>query len=522
MVTLPDNEINITNIAYSQKQTLTIIKMKSSLVILYHREPYDEIVKDGKIHYVPKKSPNGIVPTLKSFFADVNQGTWVAWKEVTSKQKASFEAKVNIEGEGNYNVLRIPLDATQVKHFYHITSKEAFWPILHSFPDHFTSETTDWENFKQINRLFAEAACEEAADDALIWIHDYNLWLVPQYIRERKPEARIAFFHHTPFPSVDVFNILPWRDAIVESLLCCDIVGFHVPRYSENFVNVARSLKPVKILKKQPVAGHMTPVGIALAEPEMTSQLSYKGQVVNIDAFPVGTNPQHILSVLEQSETKARLAQIKEELQGRKLIIAAGRVDYVKGNQEKLEAYGRLLERRPDLHGKVNFVMTCVQAAAGMRIYKTAQSKIEQLVGKINGRYGKLDWMPILLFTQPIPLTHLIAYYKAADICWTTPLRDGLNLVAKEYVVAHGGKDGVLVLSEFVGAAVELPEAILTNPYSLKRMDNAIEEALAMSPEEQAQRMAKMYQTVTKYDVKYWADRLLDQFKNLKHETVSD
>ena len=496
--------------------------MKSSLVILYHREPHDEIVKDGKIHYVPKKSPNGIVPTLKSFFADVNQGTWIAWKQVDEEQRASFEERVNIEGEANYNVRRIALNAEQVKQFYHITSKEAFWPILHSFPYHFTSETAEWENFQNINRLFAEAACEEAADDALIWIHDYNLWLAPQYIRQIKPDARIAFFHHTPFPSVDVFNILPWRDAIVESLLCCDIVGFHVPRYSENFVNVARSLKPVEILEQKPVEGHMTSVGIALAEPEMTTQLSYKGQVVNIDAFPVGTNPQHILSVLAKPETAQRLEQIEEELNGKKLIIAAGRVDYVKGNEEKLEAYGRLLERRPDLHGKINFVMTCVQPAPGMRVYKTAQSTIEQLVGQINGRFGKLDWMPIRLFTQPIPLTDLIAYYKAADICWTTPLRDGLNLVAKEYIVAHEGKDGVLILSEFVGAAVELPEAILTNPYSLDGMDKAIERALVMSEAEQKECMAKMYETVTTYDVKYWADRLLDKFKNLKHETVQE
>ena len=496
--------------------------MKSSLVILYHREPHDEIIKDGKIHYVAKKSPNGIVPTLKSFFADVNQGTWIAWKQVEESQRDSFEERVNIEGEANYNVRRIPLDEEQVKQFYYITSKEAFWPILHSFPYHFTSETAEWENFKNINRLFAEAACEEAAEDALIWVHDYNLWLAPQYIRELKPDARIAFFHHTPFPSVDIFNILPWRDAIAESLLCCDIVGFHVPRYSENFVNVARSLKPVEVLKQEAVSdGHMTPVGIALAEPEITTQLRYKEQIVNIDAFPVGTNPQFIRSILDKAETKNRIYQIQEELAGKKLIIAAGRIDYVKGNEEKLAAYGRLLERRPDLHKKVSFVMTCVPAAAGMRVYETAQSTIEQLVGQINGRYGTLDWMPIRLYTQPMSLPHLYAYYKAAEICWTTPLRDGLNLVAKEYVVAHGGEDGVLVLSEFVGAAVELPEAILTNPYSLNGMDRAIEQALVMSKEEQKERMSKMYQTVTTYDVKYWADRLLDKFKGLKHETVA-
>ena len=496
--------------------------MKSSLVILYHREPYDEVVKDGKTIYVAKKSPNGIVPTLKSFFADVNQGTWIAWKQVTNKQKAKFEKRVVVEDEGNYNVRRIPLSAEQVKDFYHITSKEAFWPILHSFPWHFTSETSDWENFQNINRLFAEAACDEAEDDALIWIHDYNLWLAAKYIREHKPNARIAFFHHTPFPSVDVFNILPWREEIVESLLCCDIVGFHIPRYSENFVNVARSLKEVEVVKQEKVSGHITPFGVALAEPEMVTQLKYKNQLVNIDAFPVGTNPQYLLSILHKPESETTLNKIKEELNGRKLIISAGRVDYVKGNREVLEAFGRLLERRPELLGKINLVITCVQAAAGMRVYKTAQSQIEQLVGKINGRFARLDWTPIRLFTQPIPFEDLVCYYKAADVCWTTPLRDGLNLVAKEYVVAHEGKDGALILSEFVGAAVELPQAILTNPYSINCMDEAIDRALAMSPEEQAERMGEMYETVTTYDVKYWADRLLGLFKDLQNTKMAE
>lgn len=493
--------------------------MKSSLVILYHREPYDEVVENGVTYYRDKKSPNGIVPTLKSFFNNVDQGTWIAWKQVNAKQRSKFQDRVNIEN-ANYNVRRIPLSADQVKHFYHITSKEAFWPILHSFPYHFTYESSDWENFKTINRQFAEAACAEAADDALIWVHDYNLWLAPKYIREMKPDARIAFFHHTPFPSVDIFNILPWREAIIESLLCCDIVGFHIPRYSENFVNVARSLFDVEVVKKESVPEHITPAGTALAEPEMVTQVRHKGQLVNVDAFPVGTDPQHIINTLHKPETQKRVEEIKAELHGRKLAIAAGRVDYVKGNRELLESYGRLLETRPDLHGKISLVMTCVQPAAGMRVYRTAQQQIEHLAGKINGRFARLDWMPILLFTQPVPFTDLIAYYKAADICWTTPLRDGLNLVAKEYVVAHEGKDGALILSEFVGAAVEMPEAILTNPYSMDRMDDAINKALSLSPEEQAERMSQMYDTVTTYDVKYWADRLFEIFQRMEHETV--
>ncbi len=494
--------------------------MKSSLVILYHRQPHDEVMdEDGVIHYKAKKSPNGIVPTLKGFFSNVNQGTWVAWKEVKSKDNAEFKARIaaeEIEDGGNYNVRRIALTPEQVKDFYHITSKEAFWPILHSFPYHFTYESSDWENFQEVNRLFAEAACEEAADDALIWVHDYNLWLVPHYIRQIKPNAKIAFFHHTPFPSVDIFNILPWREEIIDSLLCCNIVGFHIPRYSENFVNVSRSLRSVEVVHTGAVPQHLTPVGTALAEPEMTTQLRWRDRLVNVDAFPVGTNPQHILNTLHKPETEERYQEILKRLQGRKLIMSAGRVDYVKGVRELLEAYGRLLERRPQLQEKVNLMVTCVSPASGMRVYEEAQSMIEQLVGEINGRFATFEWIPVMLFTQPIPFEDLMCYYRAADICWTTPLRDGLNLVAKEYVVAKEGKGGNLILSEFVGAAVELPESILTNPYSMDRMDDAIDKALDMPQAEQEQRMAKMYKTVTEYDVAYWGDHLFEKFQEME------
>jgi glucosylglycerol-phosphate synthase len=258
---------------------------KSSLVILYHREPYDEVRENGKLVYREKKSPNGIVPTLKSFFAEAEASTWVAWKQVSSKHQQAFQERMTLEG-GNENcvVRRIPLTADQVKNFYHITSKEAFWPILHSFPGKFTYDSSDWENFREINQKFAEVACEDAAEDALIWIHDYNLWLAPYYIRQKMPHVKIAFFHHTPFPAADVFNILPWREAIIDSLLCCDLCGFHIPRYVENFVAAARSVRRIQIVNRQPVDESVfTGVGTALAEPEITTQISYQGRVVNLN-----------------------------------------------------------------------------------------------------------------------------------------------------------------------------------------------------------------------------------------------
>lgn len=484
--------------------------MKSSLVILYHREPYDEVRENGKVYYRDKKSPNGIVPTLKSFFANAEQGTWIAWKQVSAKQKVNFEERVTIEGwKDSSTVRRIPLTADQVKNFYHITSKEAFWPILHSFPWQFAYESSDWENFKYINQLFAEAACEDAAENALIWVHDYNLWLAPYYIRQKMPDVCIAFFHHTPFPSVDIFNILPWREAIVDSLLCCDLCGFHIPRYVENFVAVARSLRNVEVTRRVPVDPAFTPVGTALAEPELTTQLRYKDRLVNLDAFPVGTNPELIRSIVQKPSFEESLTRIRSDLGDNQLIISAGRVDYVKGTRELLLCYERLLERRPDLHGKINLLVTAAKAAEGMRVYKTAQSQIEQLAGKISGRFAKLNWTPIILFTQPVPFEELLALYKVADIAWVTPLRDGLNLVAKEYVATHAGQDGVLILSEFTGSAVELPDAVLTNPYASHRMDESIDLALAMSKEEQQQRMSRMYQAIQRYDVQQWANHLV-------------
>ncbi|WP_038016511.1 glucosylglycerol-phosphate synthase [Synechococcus sp. PCC 7335] len=494
--------------------------MKSSLVILYHREPYDEVEENGKIYYREKKSPNGIVPTLKSFFSNADQSTWVAWKQIKPEQSEGFEERVTMEGGSDSCVVRrIPLNAEQVRNFYYITSKEAFWPILHSFPEHFTYDSSDWENFQNINRLFAEAACEDAADDALIWIHDYNLWLAPLYIREKMPNVKIAFFHHTPFPAADVFNILHWRNAIIDSLLCCDLCGFHIPRYVQNFVSAARSCREVEILETMPVPKAFTRVGTALAEPEMTTKLRYNGRVVNIDAFPVGTNPKNIRKTVLTQEITNRVKEIREQIGDNKLIVSAGRVDYVKGAKEMLQCFERLLERQPIMVGKVNLVMTAVKAAAGMRVYQEAQQTIEQLVGQINGRFSSLGWTPIVLFTEPLPQEDLMALYKTADICWICPLRDGLNLVAKEYVAAHGGEDGVLILSEFTGSAVELPEALLTNPYSSTRMDECIDAALVMSPEEQKQRMAKLYKAICRYDVQQWANHLFREAKATSVQT---
>ncbi|WP_341702543.1 glucosylglycerol-phosphate synthase [Ferrovibrio sp.] len=489
---------------------------KNSFVIVYHRQPYEEVTEGGKTIYRENKSPNGVVPALKGFFSTAKDACWVAWKQSPAPGKAMFQRRIHIEDSyGSYDVVRLPLTAEQVKSFYHVTSKEAFWPILHSFPWLFNYDAVDWDTFCEVNRLFAEAACEQATDDAFIWVHDYNLWLVPHYVRRMKPNARIAFFHHTPFPAPDVFNVVPWRKEILDSLLKCDIVGFHIPRYAENFASLACSLAGAKRLTRRDVEGPFNPTGAALSEPEVTTELTIDGRRVEIDAWPIGTNPEVINKHLSTFEAGGRVADIKNQIGERRLLLSVGRVDYTKGTKQMLEAFDRLLARRPELRGKVQLFCVAVAAADGMTVYRAAQREIERLVGAINGRYGNLSWTPILLSTRPVPFDELLCYYSAADVCWITPLRDGLNLVAKEFVAAQNGEPGALILSEFTGASVEFPEAVSTNPYSAASMDAAIDVALDMSREERESRMESMRRRVNRWDVNHWAHHVQERFAGL-------
>lgn len=493
---------------------------KSSLVIVYHRQPYDEVVENGKVRLIEKSKPNGIVPTLKGFFSEVPRGTWVAWKSCEPGQEEDFESSIDIENEsGRLNVRRIPLTPDEVNSFYHVTSKEAFWPVLHTFPSLFSNSSSDWEVFDRINRAFAEAVCEEAEDDATVWVHDYNLWRVPWYLRRAKPNLKIGFFHHTPFPAPDVFNLLPWREQIIDSLLACDLVGFHIPRYAENFTATARSLRKITESRREPVPEGFVSVGNALAEPMMTREIRYAGRRVHVDVFPVGASTERIGEILESEESQERVAAIRQALRDpetgeeRTLILASSRVDFTKGSRELLLAYERLLERRPELHGQVVLMLIAVSAAEGMKVYDEVQADIEQLVGRINGQYSSIDWQPVVLTTNSIPYEEVVEYYKAADICWITPLRDGLNLVAKEYVAAHGGEgDGVLILSEFAGAAVELSEALQVNPWCSEEMDRGIDRALSMPRTERARRMKAMYREVCRSDISFWSEQVSTYF----------
>ncbi len=487
----------------------------SQFILLYHRTPFEETINDdGERVWCDQKSPNGIIPTLRNLFRTKADGTWIAWREVEDLVN-EVDERINMSNPSEFTLRRIPLKKSEVSSFYHVTSKESFWPILHTFPTYFDVNNADWQIFEEVNKRFANAACIEAAKGAVIWVHDYNLWLAPSFIRAARPDLKIAFFHHTPFPGNDVFAILPWRRQIIESLLCCDLVGFHIPRYTENFARAANCLVGAKRGPKSTVGSKFIAVGSALTEPSVTPWLSHAGRKIKLLSSPVGTSPDVIHELINQADVQEHAKEINEGTKkGRKLILSASRVDYTKGNEELLLAFERLLERRKDLHGQVVLMLACVAAAGGMKIYDETQRSIEEMAGRINGRFSLIDWVPIRFSTRRIPYEEMVAWFTQADICWITPLRDGLNLVAKEYAAARKNQGGVLVLSEFTGASVLLNGALLTNPYSHRRMDEAIEEAIGMEKEEQHDRMAMMTSAVEAYTVKDWAEEQMNSLEN--------
>jgi glucosylglycerol-phosphate synthase len=486
---------------------------KSDLVIVYHRLPYEEFRENGVTIRRKPTSPNGIIPTLMSFFADGRAGSWVAWS-IHEPEDGKFETHTEVDTAQYPNLVasRVALSKSDVDIFYKKFSKEAFWPTLHTFWERATFREDHWQVFLDVNRRFAEAAAAEAAEGATVWIHDYNLWMVPAYLRELRPDVVIAFFHHTYFPSADVFNVIPWRRDIIGSLLQCDYIGFHIPRQSENFVDVARGVTPLEVTAKMNCAPRFFTYGCAVGLDEMTTEIKVNDRLIRLGAHPVGLDLKRVKNALNDEKIQRRMDELRHELHGTRMILSVGRLDYTKGILEQLEAYERLLDEYPDLHNKVTLMMVCVPAASEMVIYRDLQAQIEQAVGRINGRFAKVGWTPLQFFFRSLPFAELVAYYSMADVMWITPLCDGLNLVAKEYIATQGMTDGsgVLVLSEFAGAAAELRGPILANPHDRNEMVKTCYLALTLEREEARSRMCEAYDVVQHYDIKVWGDEFMN------------
>jgi trehalose-6-phosphate synthase len=289
-------------------------------------------------------------------------------------------------------------------------------------------------------------------------------------------------------------------------------VGFHIPRYVENFADVVRAFGPARTLERVPCAPRFVTYGCALGADTMTTAVEVGERVVRMGAHPVGIDVQKIETIVAAPETEQRIAAMQEELAGRRCVLSLERLDYVKGPLEKLRAFELLLERHPELHGEVVLINVVTPPAAGMTAYRSIRPKVDEAVGRINGRFGRLDWTPVRYFYRSLPFEEVVAHYAVTDVAWITPLRDGLNLVAKEYIATLGatGRSGALVLSEFAGAAVELYGALLTNPYDSSRMEEDLHRALTLDPADRQQRTERLLEIIRTYDVARWGADFLE------------
>lgn len=449
------------------------------LVVVSNRGPYHlRLTKRG---IARERTVGGLVTSILPML-EMFGGLWIAAGEPEGRFPGT-------PGPRAFDLRYFTLTADQVKGYYHGLSNSALWPLCHYFLGNVRYDGGQWQMYEQVNREFANAVLQETNGHDVIWVHDYHLALVPHYLREKKPKARIAFFWHIPFPPPELFRTFPWREQFLEGLLSSDLLGFHIPEYSENFIETAVSV---------------------LGARREGDSVCYQGRSTHVIARPIGIDYRAVDRAAHSKRTEARVKRLRDTFQGQKLILGLERMDYTKGILERLRGMELLLAQHPELHGKVSLIQIVTPSRTEVDAYRQRKREIDEIVGRINGRFSSDFWIPVRYLYRSMSPAEVIAYYRAADIALVTPLRDGLNLVAKEYVASRVDGDGVLILSEFAGAARQLSEALLVNPYSTEEMAAALAQALMMPPEEQRRQMLAMQDRVKEQDISWWAKEFLD------------
>ncbi len=487
--------------------------MASDFIVLSHREPYESVETEGG-GVERRLKTNGVFRTLDTVMRE-RQGTWIAWSENDGSDEFTSHLRVpGAEAADAYTVRRIPLTEGEARRFYYDFTSTAIWPVLFSLLDRarFTAEA--WETYCKVNRAFADATCEEAAEGALVWVNDFHLMLAPRLIKQRRPDLTITLFLHTVFPPPDIFGVIPWRRDLLDGLLHLDLIGFHVPSYVLNFANTVERFMNARPADKEPT--ELIDDGPAVAVSRYPRHLRYRDRRIELRACPVGVDVDQLSELARSPDVIAHGDEIRESTGAEVVVLSAERLDYVKGMIERLECFERFLARHDEWHERISFIQIAVPTRTGMEEFQEMRRLTEEAVGRINGRFGNVSWKPVYHFYTSFPIDELAAYYAAADIAWVTPLRDGLNLVAKEYIASRVSGDGLVILSEFAGAAAELDGVVLTNPYSPDDMDRALESALGMSSAERRRRMARLRERVHDYDVGWWARRFLGDAESVQ------
>ena len=367
------------------------------------------------------------------------------------------------------------------------------WPLFHYHPGEITFDESAWEAYTQVNMIFAQAVAKDIQDGDLIWVHDYHLMLLPEMLRNLlrdKKDIKIGFFLHTPFPSSEIYRILPVREELLKGLLQCDLIGFHTYDYARHFLSSCSRI---------------------LETPTDNNGLKYQGRFITVSAFPIGIDPEKFTEGLKRPKVRERMAALRRKFEGVKLIVGVDRLDYIKGVPQKLHALEVFLSEHPEWRGKIVLVQVAVPSRGDVEEYQNLRATVNELVGRINGRFGTVDFMPIHFMHKSLPFDELCALYAVSDVCLVTSTRDGMNLVSYEYVAAQREGHGVMILSEFTGAAQSLTSSIIVNPWNTEELAGAIHDAVTMPPEQREAAYRKLEHYVFKFTSAWWGSTFVKE-----------
>lgn len=464
---------------------------KQRLIIVSNRLPVSVIKKDGELAFVA--STGGLATAMSSLNVnDSSERLWIGWPGIPSEALSSAEKTAITTELRKSGCIPVFLSKEQVELFYDGYANDTLWPLFHYFQSYAQYDKKYWQAYKEVNAIFMQAVIRQANDNTAIWVHDYHLMLLPRMLRKELPNGIIGFFLHIPFPSYEIFRLLPNRKEILQGLLGANLVGFHIYDYARHFQSSV--LRILGIESKHGV-------------------FHLGKRIVTTDAFPIGIDYQRFVDALDDPEVIDQRKTIAKHNVGQKLLLSVDRLDYSKGIIKRLEAFEEFLKKHPEEHKKIQLQVVAVPSRIEVETYKELRDDIEQYVSRINGTYGTVDWVPISYQFKNLPFHEIVALYAEADIALVTPLRDGMNLVAKEYVACKQNGRGVLILSEMAGAIDELPEALRINPNNIDSIVSSIEEALAMSKKDQALSLKSMQNRLSNYDVRRWAEDFMTELQ---------
>ncbi len=473
----------------------------SKLHIVANRLPYSLVKENGNYNLI--ESVGGLATGMKSVYTEYG-GKWIGWSGVNSDDLSDDEVRKIDDQLLEKRCVTVPLSESEILEYYEGFSNKTIWPLFHYFTQYVDYSPENWECYKRVNQRFANRVLDVAEDGDTVWVHDYQLLLVPEMIKSVKPNVTVGFFLHIPFPSYEVFRILPWRMELLKGMLGADLLGFHIYDYERHFLSSVRRLYGYEI---------------------SFNEIHADDRIIKADSFPMGIDYDKFRNtsaavmqktIQERSDLHMELEKYFMTSPNRRLVLSIDRLDYTKGIPQRLKAFRKFMEKYPEFHGKVTLIMLAVPSRGHVEEYMMLKKEVDELVGNINGTYGNINYTPVWYFYRAMPFENLVELYNLSDVALITPLRDGMNLVAKEYVASRGNQTGVVVLSEMAGVAKEMGEAIIINPINEDEIADALKTALLMPVEEQKERMKYLQERIQRYSVFKWAGEFVDALENVK------